>query len=146
MILLLKAYIEIVDNNSISKAAEKLHITQQGLSIQLKKLEDLIGSKLLIRNNKGVEVTEEGRIVYQYGKKMMALEEDLYNDIELIKDNKKQLHLNTCTCLGYSKIPKIIYEFSKEYQNIEVFLNPIASGEVLTKVKQKYSENGNYNI
>ena len=51
---------------SISKVASSSHISQSALSQQIQKLEESLDQKLLIRSNKGVELTEVGNIVLKY--------------------------------------------------------------------------------
>ena len=61
----LRYFIAVAECGSISKAAEKLFITQPNLSRQLMKLEEETGQKLLIRGNKKSELTEAGRLLYK---------------------------------------------------------------------------------
>ena len=58
----LQSFIMTIKYESMSKAADALHLTLPGLSKQLKKLEKELGVKLLLRSNKGVKLTEEGKI------------------------------------------------------------------------------------
>lgn len=70
----LKSFYVTVKCNSISKAAKQLHLTQPGLSMQVQNLEDEVGAKLLIRSNKGVELTEEGKIVFEHATTMLSIQ------------------------------------------------------------------------
>ena len=56
---------------SLSKAGEKLHITQQSLNAALKKLEEELGATLLNRDFSGIRLTEQGRIAVQYAEKIL---------------------------------------------------------------------------
>ena len=55
----------IVEYQSISRAADYLHIAQPSLSIAIKKLEDELGLSLFHRINKHITITEEGRLFYK---------------------------------------------------------------------------------
>lgn len=57
------SFVMLCREKNISKCSEKLHISQQGLSRQMKALENEVGAKLLLRTNKGVELTREGEIL-----------------------------------------------------------------------------------
>ena len=59
----LASFIEIINENSISKAASNLHMTQSALSQQLKSIENDLNCQLVERSNRGVTPTEEGNIV-----------------------------------------------------------------------------------
>lgn len=87
----LQSFYITVKCNSISKAAEALHLTQPGLSMQLKNLEKEIGADLLIRSNKGVRPTEEGKIIYNYADTILSMKDNIERDI---KKYKKKLDLN----------------------------------------------------
>jgi transcriptional regulator, LysR family len=73
----LKAFYTTVNCNSISKASKLLHITQPALSMQIQHLENEFNATLLIRSNKGVELTEEGKIVFEHAKSMLSLEKNI---------------------------------------------------------------------
>ena len=59
-------FLTVSETGSISKAADKLYISQPALSQQLKKMEKELEVDLFIRSNKGIDLTEEGKIVYKY--------------------------------------------------------------------------------
>lgn len=68
----LRYYKEIVDQGSISKAAESLHIAQQPLSQLLKKLEDDFNTELIRRYRQKWEVTESGELLYLYAVQILG--------------------------------------------------------------------------
>ena len=55
-------FLKVSEMGSISKAADKLYISQPALSQQLKNLEKELDASLFIRSNKGIELTGEGKI------------------------------------------------------------------------------------
>ena len=64
----------VANCNTISKAAELLYISQPAVTQGIKKLEDQIEGKLFYRTNKGIELTEEGKRLYQYIEKSIQIE------------------------------------------------------------------------
>lgn len=72
-IRVLQYFLAVAREETISKAAEVLHITQPTLSRQLKELEDEIGKTLFIRGNKKIELTEEGVLLRQRAEEIVAL-------------------------------------------------------------------------
>lgn len=74
-------YILIIDEyQSINKAAKTLYMTQSTLSKVLQKVEDSIGIKIFVRNNRGVEATEEGRIFIRRIKSTLKALDDIERD------------------------------------------------------------------
>ena len=59
----LQYFLAVAREESISAAAESLHLSQPTLSRQLKDMEDELGKQLLIRGNRKVTLTEEGMIL-----------------------------------------------------------------------------------
>ncbi len=67
----LEYLLETAHSSSISKAGEKLHITQQSLNAALKKLEEELGAVLLERNYAGIRLTEQGEIAAKYAEEVL---------------------------------------------------------------------------
>ncbi|WP_285418657.1 LysR substrate-binding domain-containing protein [Pseudomonas sp. efr-133-TYG-5] len=72
---LLKTFVCVVDEGSFTRAAERVHRTQSTVSQQVRKLEDLVGHALLLRDRTGlnVSVTEHGELLIHYARRLLAL-------------------------------------------------------------------------
>lgn len=57
---------QVAANGSITKAAERLHMTQPSASYAIRQLEEQLGVQLLARKARGVELTEEGRLLFRF--------------------------------------------------------------------------------
>ncbi|MCW8328881.1 LysR family transcriptional regulator [Photobacterium sp. SDRW27] len=68
--LWLHTFKTLIETGHFTQTAEKLHMTQPGVSQQVKKLEQACGHTLLRREKKSFELTEQGRRVYQYALKL----------------------------------------------------------------------------
>ena len=67
----LEYFIAIADAGSLNKAAEKLYLTQPSLSKAIANLEAELGIHVFVRSKNGVQMTEEGRKLYEYAKAIM---------------------------------------------------------------------------
>lgn len=74
-IRVLQYFLAVAREESITKAAETLHMTQPPLSRQLKDLEDEVGKQLLIRGSKKVTLTEDGMLLRKRAEEIVALME-----------------------------------------------------------------------
>ena len=63
---LYRIFCEVVKYKNISKAAENIYISQSAVTQSIQKLEKILGGKLFFRNKNGVELTEEGKNLYEY--------------------------------------------------------------------------------
>lgn len=78
---LLYTFKTIVDCNSLSLAAQRLHKTQAAISIQLKKLEEAVGKRLIDRGYHSARLTTDGELLLQYTRKLLALSDEALNTI-----------------------------------------------------------------
>jgi len=94
-------YIEICECKNISKAAEKLYVSQPALSKYIRVLEKRLGTELIKRDSGQIELTEAGRLYYEYSKDMIERYERMKSDLELIcKKNEKTITL--CVAVNMS--------------------------------------------
>src|SRR5215207_9385115 len=77
----LAAFCEVVERQSFSLAAERLGVTQPAVSLQVRSLEKRLGTQLLDRSGRRVAPTEAGLRLYRSAQRMLALEEQLYDEI-----------------------------------------------------------------
>lgn len=127
----LRSFYITVKYNSISKASKDLHLTQPGLSIQLQNLENDIGENLLTRSNKGVSLTEEGKLVFDYAETMLSLQDNLERDLNNLKNKKSKLFISSCKSIGEHILPCSIYTFKEIHLNIDIAMEIDNSFNVL---------------
>ncbi|MEI2298564.1 LysR family transcriptional regulator [Ensifer sp. MJa1] len=70
---LLRAFVVTAECGSVSGAAQRLARTQAAVSMQLRRLEDDLGARLLNRSTKGMDLTEAGHVLLPYAQKMLGL-------------------------------------------------------------------------
>ncbi len=114
-------FYEIVSNNSFSKAAEKLYVSQSSVSQALNRLEGDLGVTLIERTTKKMKLTAAGEMLYKQVKKSIAAikhaEEDI-EDIINLKMGKLDIAVNDTIC-RYFLMPKL-NEFLDENTNLSV--------------------------
>src|SRR6266480_1590903 len=77
----LAAFCAVVERRSFSQAAERLGVTQPAVSLQVRALEKRLGTQLLDRSGRRVEPTEAGLRLYRGAQRMLALEEQLLDEL-----------------------------------------------------------------
>lgn len=122
----------IVKEGSVTKASEKLYLSQPALSHQLKKLEEEIGLKVFNRLNKKLVLTDVGQILYSNSEKILASISLLNSELEEIKKGKKKrIRLTTECYTCYHWLPRVVQEFRKDNPAINVQINIEATKEPL---------------
>jgi len=70
---LLRTFVAVSDSGSFTKAAREVNLTQSAVSLHVKRLEDQVGSRLIVRNARGVRLTGQGEILLSYARRILAL-------------------------------------------------------------------------
>jgi DNA-binding transcriptional LysR family regulator len=108
------SFIEAVKQDSISKASRNLHMTQSALSQQLQSLEKSLNTKLLVRSNKGVELTEEGEIVLSYAEAFVNIYENMLKELEQCKKSEiQEIKIYSCNCVGEYLLPCTLHLYKE---------------------------------
>ncbi len=132
----LKAFIETVQASSISKAADTLHLTQPAVSMQLQNLETSLGCQLLIRSNRGVQLTEQGKLFYSYAQSFLTLWDNLQRDLKTISaDEHAALQVGTCPAIGQYALPCALYLFKQQFPQIRVSVQSLTSDLIVTELR-----------
>ena len=67
----IRYFLAVVEAKSFSEAAKRLHISQPSLSKAIQELEHQLSLTLLHRTTRSVEVTEEGKVLYEEGRRLV---------------------------------------------------------------------------
>lgn len=134
---LLNIFITVAEEKNLTKAAEKLYISQPAISSSIKNLEDELGGELFIRKNKGVELTNEGKVIYDTVKKSLDKIESIYSYFDNVKSiNKGILRIGTSTSNINQYLNKTITEFIKNYPDIEIKVIRDSEVNLITKLNE----------
>ncbi|MDK2805351.1 LysR family transcriptional regulator [Thermoanaerobacterium thermosaccharolyticum] len=116
-----KYFVKICQNNSFTKTAKELFITQQALSKRIKKLEKEIGAPLFNRNSKGVDLTELGKYILPKAKALVKTYDDLIIEINN-KVNMEKSKIKIGFAPGTLQIlgAKEIIDFEQKYNDINI--------------------------
>src|SRR6188474_157542 len=79
-----KAFIAVAETLSVTKAAERLHISQPPLSRHLRQLEEELGVTLFVRHRHGVTLTDEGRVLLDAGRRVAAAAGEFLDTARLV--------------------------------------------------------------
>ncbi|NMA84458.1 MAG: LysR family transcriptional regulator [Epulopiscium sp.] len=126
----LNQFVEVVKLGSISKAAEKNHLSQPALSQQIKLMEQMLNSTLLERSNRGVTLTQTGEIVYKHAIQMMSIYDQMLKDIDDVKNQSKVFQIFATPTICDYALPCTIYHIKEKYPQFTLKLYTMPSGLV----------------
>ncbi|CAM3682182.1 LysR family transcriptional regulator [Rouxiella silvae] len=119
----LRYFVEVVRQQSFTRAAEKLFVTQPTISKMLRNLEDELECTLLIREGRRLRLTDSGQALYQRGLKILEEFRQLEAELEDINDVKRGLlRLGVPPMVGTQMAP-LIGEFRQNYPGIELIIS-----------------------
>ena len=139
----LAAFCAVVEKSSFSQAAEKLGVTQPAVSLQVRALEERLGQTLLDRSGRRVEPTEAGLRLYRSAQRMLALEEQLYDEVAADSGELQgTLAIGASTGPGAHLVPLLLCEFQEEHPELHVSLSIWDTQTVSEKVALRELELG----
>lgn len=117
----LRIFVTVVEQKHFSRAAELLNISQPGVSLHIRNLENEFGVKLIHRSPKYVEMTEAGAMLYERAKQMLAHYEEAKREInELRSVVTGTLRVGASFTIGEYILPKILAQYANQYPHVEV--------------------------
>ncbi len=131
----LKIFTAVVEHRGITAAAQKLHMTQPAVSIQVKQLEDYYGMALLEIIGKKVHCTEMGKMLYKIAKETEERLSDLEMEFSHMQDCLKgRLSVAVVSTAKYF-MPGLLGKFHRQYPHVEISLKVTNRGEVLERLQ-----------
>ena len=151
---LYRVFCEVVKYKNISKTAQSMYISQSAITQSIQKLENLLGGKVFYRNKNGVELTEEGKNLYEYIKDSVATMNNAENIFSnYINLEKGKIRIGGANSLISSLLLEPLIKFIKKYPGIEVSINngitnkliqDLANGELDLVILNLPYKNKNY--
>ncbi|MGL4570375.1 MAG: LysR family transcriptional regulator [Clostridium sp.] len=119
----LKYFYEVAELKSISKVANNSHISQPALSHQLSKLEKELGAKLFERSNRGVELTPQGEILYNYAKEIILSHNNLVEEINANSLSKSEIGITNSSIYANFLVATMAKDIGKIFKNCNININ-----------------------
>jgi LysR family transcriptional regulator, salicylic acid-responsive activator of bsdBCD len=115
----LRYFMAIVEEGQISRAAQRLHIAQPPLSLQLKLLEQELGVQLIERNTRRLQPTPAGHALYQRAEQIVGLVDAAAKEVrEQDGAMRGVLAIGSPTAIGNLYMPERIKAFHEHYPDI----------------------------
>ena len=75
----LRSFMAVADIDGVTAAAGKLNLTQSAVSMQIKRLEKLLGRQLIARQGRGIELTVHSEQLLDYGRQILNINDEAWN-------------------------------------------------------------------
>lgn len=134
---LYRIFYVVAKNKHMTRASEELFISQPAISQAIKKLESQLGGTLFLRSNKGMELTEEGKMLYSYIKNAIELINNAEADFTSFKDlDKGEIKIGISTTLTKLVLMDTIKNFHIDYPNIDIKITNELTSNLIEDLKR----------
>jgi DNA-binding transcriptional LysR family regulator len=140
----LAAFCAVVERRSFSQAADQLGVTQPAVSLQIRSLEQRLGQRLLDRSGRRVEPTEAGMRLFRGAQRLLALEQQLLEELgeEAEGELNGRLEIGASTGPGGTVLPVVLGEFQRLHPQVHVALTVSDTHSVIEQVGRRELELG----
>lgn len=133
----LKYLVALAEHCHFGKAAEACFVSQPALSMQIKKLEDVLGTKLIERTNKNIFLTDIGKLITQHARDILYRVDEVRELAKQAKDPYSgEFHLGVFPTLAPYLLPHIMPSLSKLFPNLTIYLIEETTSNLLTKLSE----------
>lgn len=137
-IIQLKYFNAVCVYQTVSAAAEYLHIAQPSLSNAIKELEKEFGVILFIRHRHGMKLTPEGEVLYKLSQELLNNADKVENIMNDLGKERKVLRLGVPPMIGFLLLPFIYREFPKKYPEIHLEITEGGREELLSGLREDF--------
>ena len=117
----LRSFVTIADTGGVTRAAGVLNLTQSAVSMQIKRLEDVLGADVLDRTGRTVALTPAGAQLLSYARRMLDLNDEVYGLLTL-PQFEGEVVLGVPHDIVYPAIPQVMQRFARDYPKVKMRL------------------------
>ncbi|SIT07531.1 LysR family transcriptional regulator [Chryseobacterium gambrini] len=119
----LKVFHTVASRSSFTKASEELNISQPAVTKHIKEIENQLNTKLFDRKGTSIQLTQSGRILFEYAEKIRNIYRDLEFEIHQINQKHQgKLIIGASTTIAQYILPEILAKFKSYYKDIKIEL------------------------
>ena len=128
----LRRFLAVTETLNFHSAAENLNITQPALSQSIKKLEETVGELLLVRDTRGVELTEAGRMLIPRAKLILKFHDEFDHDLEILHQ-RRNTHLSIGVAPYFARrlFPEALARFAGKMPGVTVDIVEKQTGDLI---------------
>lgn len=118
----LQIFVSVYQENSITKAAEKLYISQPAVSKYIREIEETYGCRLFERYSQRLVITPFGEDFYSYAARITSLYDEMNFAMESFTEEKNLLRIGSGTSVGRLFLPRVVKDFTAKHPHVQISL------------------------
>ncbi len=127
---LLRTFVTIADLGGVTRAAAVLSRSQPAISLQVKRLEEMLGARLLTRRGRRMQPTEEGALLLEYARQILRLNDEIVTAMVRPKV-AGHIRLGIPNEFAMSVLPVILGRFAQSHPDVTLEVNCALSTHLL---------------
>jgi DNA-binding transcriptional LysR family regulator len=128
----LRYFVAVADEQNVTRASAKLHVSQPAVSRQIRDLEDELGVPLLERSAKAVKLTDAGRVFLEEARAVLKRTDAAVAAVRASAAGQRgELHVGYAPSLTVEILPRALRAFQLELPNVRVLLHDLSTKEML---------------
>ena len=116
---LARTFVAICETGNFSRAAEKVHRSASAISLQVKKLETMVGRELFKRETRKVTMTEDGEVLLGYARRLLKLNDEAMSHFHA-PEFSGTVRLGVPNDTGVVVIPEILRRFAQTHPHVDI--------------------------
>lgn len=134
----LNCFVAVAEELHFGAAAKRLHMTQPPLSQQIRLLEEALGTELLIRTTRSVQLTVAGRVLLERARQLLAASETAAQEVERAgRGEIGRLVLGFPNSAAYRLLPRALRLYKKRHPQVELDLREMLSSHLLDALRSR---------
>ncbi|MFT4174678.1 MAG: LysR substrate-binding domain-containing protein [Rhodocyclaceae bacterium] len=127
----LKYFVAVAEELSFSRAAERLHISQPPLSLQIHALEEELGTELFVRTSRKVALTDAGKKLLLHARRILAdIDRAMVETRRVGRGELGELRIGFSASLPFTSfLPRVLREYGESHPEVDVQLSSMMSAE-----------------
>ncbi|WP_112805694.1 LysR substrate-binding domain-containing protein [Ensifer sp.] len=131
---LMRSFVKAIDGGSFTRAAQMVGRTQSAVSLQIKRLEDVVGVRLFQRDAHNLKLTVQGRTFAQYARRILALNDEVLALMQS-PEVSGRVRLGAPSEYTDSLLPHLLGRFAQAHPNVMLEVTSDLSKNLLTRQK-----------
>ncbi|TXI72256.1 MAG: LysR family transcriptional regulator [Dechloromonas sp.] len=124
----LRTFQSVVEEGGILAASKKLNTVQSNVTGRIRKLEEELGAELFLRKGRGLELAPSGRVLLDYARRMLQLEQQTTAAVRQVGESSGELRIGAMETFAALHLPTALKAVRREHPRVElrVFTEPTA--------------------
>src|SRR5450432_801179 len=134
----LRYFVAVAEEENVSRAALKLHVSQPGISRQIHDLEDELGFQLFERSAKSVRLTRAGKVFLTEARIVLQSADDAVKKARVAAGGTNgEINVGYAPSLTIQILPQALRKFQEKFPGVRVALHDLSTEEMLAQLGEK---------